>query len=259
MEDRNIVKINEHYDFAMFAEDSTSSTLRYMNTIGFHNNGYWKGNQESLEHAQINLIETLVGFFVNKQGNVLDVACGKGASTRFLTKYFDSKKITAINISEKQLEVCRLVAPTCDFRLMSATSLDFADASIDNILCIEAAFHFQTREQFLQEACRVLKPGGRLAMSDVLLDARAASSPLFPRENCLTSLDDLNAMLLKVGFSYVRLEDSSEQGHKPFFRYLCERLERDVTTELDVASKISQSFQQGSDCHIASCMIYAIR
>lgn len=258
MEDSNVKHLNETYDIGMFVEDNTSIT-RYMNTLGFHNNGYWKGNQESLEHAQINLIETLVGFFVNKQGNVLDVACGRGASTRFLTKYFDSKKITAINISEKQLEAGRLMAPTCDFRLMSATSLDFADASIDNILCIEAAFHFQTRERFLQEACRVLKPGGRLAMSDVLHDTHTASTPLLPRENYLANLDDLNDMLLKVGFSYVRVEDSSEQGHKPFFRYLCERVESDVTMELEVAAKISQGLRPGSNCHIASCMVYAIR
>lgn len=267
MEESNVLKINQVYDSHMFSGDNINPAVRYMvrhmDTIGFYNNGYWKGTEESLGQAQINLIETLVSFFVNKHGNVLDVACGKGASTKFLAKYFDPKKITGINISEKQLELCRLVAPDCDFRLMDATSLAFADASIDNVLCIEAAFHFQTRERFLREACRVLRPGGRLAMSDVLLDPKFGDrfgwQSLFPRENYLASPDDLRDILLGAGFAYVRVEDSSEQSHKPLRRYLSERLERDVRIEPELAARTLQEIKQQFDDHIASCMIYASR
>ena len=40
---------------------------------------------------------------------------------------------------------------------MDATELDFRDNSFDSIICVEAAFHFDTREKFVREAYRVLK------------------------------------------------------------------------------------------------------
>jgi microcystin synthetase protein McyJ len=48
-----------------------------------------------------------------------------------------------------------------------ATRLPFADQSFDAVLSIEAAFHFHTRDRFLREAHRVLRPGGALALTDL--------------------------------------------------------------------------------------------
>lgn len=47
--------------------------------------------------------------------------------------------------------------------------MQFEDDSFDSIICVESAFHFVTRRKFLAEACRVLKPGGFLLLSDILL------------------------------------------------------------------------------------------
>ena len=47
-----------------------------------------------------------------------------------------------------------------------ACQLPFEDNTFDRVLAVECIFHFPSRERFLAEAARVLKPGGYLAVSD---------------------------------------------------------------------------------------------
>ena len=66
------------------------------------------------------------------------------------------------------------------WRIADATDLTFADTAFDRVLCLEAMFHFSSRRKFFMEAARVLKPGGVLAGTDILISpsARAADFPV---------------------------------------------------------------------------------
>jgi MPBQ/MSBQ methyltransferase len=140
----------------------------YYGHSDFINLGYWTRETKDQAEASRNLVEKLISFFPEKRGRVLDVACGLGASTRLLGNHFKASDVTAINISSVQVGKARVNAPDSSFLVMDAANLAFPDETFDQVLCVEAAFHFNTRQDFYKEAFRVLKPGGRFVTADIL-------------------------------------------------------------------------------------------
>jgi ubiquinone/menaquinone biosynthesis C-methylase UbiE len=205
-----VERINLRYDFAMYFP----FVQEYYDYTGFHNFGYWYRQTSSQREASENLVDLLVDFMPNKGRMILDVACGTGASSERLLRTYAPSEITGINISEKQLSTCRNRAPGCRFLNMDATELRFSDESIDNILCVEAAFHFDTREKFLREVHRVLKPGGCLALSDIILRSRHAAWLMerrMPLANFVADVHQYKGLYELCGFEDIRVVEARAQ------------------------------------------------
>jgi MPBQ/MSBQ methyltransferase len=246
-------RTQEHYTRYMHDDSLVSPTGEYFEGSCFANYGYWEPETKSARESCENLMERLLAYMPAKTGRILEVACGLGATTRHLLRSFPVENVTAIDLTPKNLEVARANAPGVDFRNMDATRLEFPDASFDHVLSVEAAFHFATRERFLREARRVLKPGGRIVLADVLHDRWADSvSRMLHPDNHVRDPQSYRLVLKRCGFSDIVVDDVTEQSwtrsneagvrflaaklragvldRKTFNRYMSVRLSRLVST-----------------------------
>lgn len=111
----------------------------------------------------------------NRSLKILDLCCGAGQTTQFLTQYSD--QVTGLDISPLAIERAKRNVPQADYIISPAEKMAIADAQFD-IVHSSAALHEMTPtqlRQIFQEVYRVLKPGGIFTF----IDLHQPTNPLF--------------------------------------------------------------------------------
>jgi arsenite methyltransferase len=109
---------------------------------------------------------------LSSSDHVLDVACGRGESAIYLASRFGCR-VTGIDLGETNITYATSCAEAANvstlvqFRIGDAERLDYTDASFDVVLCECAFCTFPDKRAATREIGRVLRPGGRLGLSDV--------------------------------------------------------------------------------------------
>lgn len=97
-------------------------------------------------------------------GVALDAACGTGRHTAYLASL--GHRVIGVDESPEMLAVARAKVPAAELHEGDLHDLPLADDSVDLVVCALALVHVPELGRAFAELVRVLRPGGRLVVSD---------------------------------------------------------------------------------------------
>ena len=97
--------------------------------------------------------------------DVLDIPCGMGWGTSLLK---GCRTLYGMDVAEDAVaEATKRYGRRIQFCIGDMAQLDFADTSLDVVICLEGIEHVpeEVGESFIRESARVLRPNGTLLLS----------------------------------------------------------------------------------------------
>ena len=107
--------------------------------------------------------------YIKPNLSILDIGCGTGRLYQIFAKFQDSIDYIGLDQSAGQLAQSKKEFPNNKYVQAEMTKLPLEDASFDLVFCIATLHHLpdeETRRQALSEMKRILKPGGRVLMTN---------------------------------------------------------------------------------------------
>lgn len=159
---------------------------------------------------------------------VLDLGSGGGFDCFLAAKAVGvNGKVIGVDMTPAMVDKARKNADksdlyNVDFRLGEIENLPVPDRTVDVIISNCVINLSPEKKKVFQDAYRVLKPGGRLAISDVVATAelpKKIQQDLELYTGCIggaSSIGNLNAMLKTAGFTNIRINPKDES--KRFIR-----------------------------------------
>jgi ubiquinone/menaquinone biosynthesis C-methylase UbiE len=148
----------------------------------------------------------------------LDLACGPGTFTRAFAprvKFIHGLDITPALLARARAAAAKENLVNCVFECGDAYALPYAAAKFDLAACAYALHHMENPAAAMQELARVVRPGGRFALVDIVVpdgcDPAAANAIERARDvsHCSTFFrEELHALCGAAGFRVLSSEPS---------------------------------------------------
>ncbi|HVN92532.1 MAG TPA: metalloregulator ArsR/SmtB family transcription factor [Terracidiphilus sp.] len=170
----------------------------------------WKGLAEVL----LRLMPPLV---------VADLGAGEGSSALLLSH--NAERVIAVDSSAKMIEVGRELArrhgvKNIDYRLGDMEEVPIGDAEVELVFFSQSLHHALHPERALAEAARILRPGGRVIILDLVRHRFEEARELYADEWLGFSESEIEAMLEHAGFINIEVAVVDKEPDAPQFQTL---------------------------------------
>jgi ubiquinone/menaquinone biosynthesis C-methylase UbiE len=203
-----------------------------------------RGRQATLELA------AAVGLDAGK--HVLDVGSGVGGASRCIAHEFGCH-VTGVDLTDEYCRTAALLAERIglsdrvSYRQGDALDLDFQDDSFDVVWTQHVAMNIPDKAALYREMYRVLKPGGALAIYDVL--SGPTDPVLFPvpwarapETSFLVTPEELRGLLEASGFTIERWDDTTDIA-RTWFTNLAKKIQATGLPPLGFHLLLGRDFQ----------------
>lgn len=210
----------------------------------FINYGYWK-NIELSDDAELTVSQRidsamelykLTAKYLNilPGDKVLEVGSGRGIGAMYINQEYDMAELTGIDFTPAQVIRANSIlhastlagSDKINFQIGDAQKTSFENHYFDKVYSVEAIQHLSDVTQYATEMRRIIKPGGRIAISTYLHNEGNHSSqarkllPLIDQhlENELTANQIKNAFIM-AGFKWVDVHTIGDYVFPGYFKW----------------------------------------